>query len=113
FILYLRHPDTTLFPYTTLFRSNGTANAEREIKFWRDGLARTADLAFHREPAFIADGARGGDFRPKCFRERFRLRNVFPSFDAAANGDNKRCLREVDGGFGLFEQLHRLRANLR
>ena len=62
------------------------ADAEREIKLGRDGLAGAADLALHRQPAFIADGARRGDFPADGFGERFGLRDVFRRFDAAADG---------------------------
>src|SRR5579859_646742 len=33
-----------------------SADPEREVKFWRDGLAGAADLALHRKPAFVANG---------------------------------------------------------
>src|SRR2546430_14823879 len=92
---------------------NGAADAKREIEFWRDGLAGAANLALHGKPAFIANGARRGNFRAKSFRKRFRLRNVFGSFDAAADGNNERRLSEVDRGFGFLEKLQRLRPNLR
>src|SRR5947199_3275042 len=58
---------------------DGAAYAEREIQLRRNGLAGAADLALHREPTFIADGARCGDFAAKRFRERLGLRDVFRS----------------------------------
>src|ERR1700751_5375308 len=36
---------------------DSAADSQREIELGRDGLARAADLALHREPAFVADGA--------------------------------------------------------
>ena len=32
-------------------------------------MSGTADLAFHREPARVADRARGGEFGSECLRE--------------------------------------------
>src|SRR5579864_4352619 len=51
------------------------ADAQRKIKLRRDGLPRASDLALHRQPAFIADGARSRDFSSERFRERLGLRN--------------------------------------
>jgi hypothetical protein len=62
-------------------------------------------LALHGEPAFVADGARGGDFSAEGFGESFGLGNIFRCFDAAADGDDDGGLREVDGGFGFFEEV--------
>src|ERR1051325_400613 len=42
---------------------NGAADAKREVEFRRNGLAGAANLALHGEPAFVADGARGSNFR--------------------------------------------------
>src|ERR1700722_8352556 len=50
---------------------DGTADAECEIKFGSDGLAGAADLAFHREPSFVADRARRGDFSAESFGDGF------------------------------------------
>src|SRR5438034_490702 len=68
---------------------NGAADTKREVELGRDGLPRAANLALHGEPAFVADGTRGSDFRAERFRQRFRLRNIFGSLDAAADGDNQ------------------------
>src|SRR5882724_12957387 len=72
---------------------NGATDAESEIKFWRNGLAGAADLAFHGEPAFIANGAGRGDLAAESFGESFSLGNIFGGFDAAANGHDERGLR--------------------
>src|SRR5689334_7505052 len=69
------------------------ADAEREIKFGRDSLPGTADLALHRQPAFVADGARSRDFSAESFRERLGLRNIFRRLDAAADRHDERRLR--------------------
>src|SRR5438105_15670235 len=92
---------------------NGAADAKREIEFWRDGLAGAANLALHGKPAFIANGARRGNLRAKSYRKRFRLRNVFGSFDAAAHGNNERRQSEVDRGFDFREKLVRFGPHFR
>src|SRR6266403_5803818 len=50
---------------------NRAADAQREIKFWRDGLAGAAYLAFHGEPAFITTRAGRGDLAAEGFGESF------------------------------------------
>src|SRR5439155_10221926 len=72
-----------------------------------------ADLALHGEPAFVANGTRCGDFTTQRFRERFGLWNILGRFDAAADGNNERRLRQVHGGFRFLEEIERLGANLR
>src|SRR5580693_4421218 len=64
---------------------DGAADAEREIEFWRDGLAGAADLALHRKPAFVADRARRSDLSAERFGDGFGLRNIFGRLDAAAD----------------------------
>src|SRR5215813_15378320 len=68
---------------------NGAADSKREVKLWRDGLAGSTNLAFHREPAFIANRTRCGDFRTHCFGDGFGLRDVFRSFNAAPDSNNE------------------------
>src|SRR5258707_6632748 len=46
---------------------NGAADSERQVQFWRDGLAGAADLALHWQPAFIANRPRSSNLRAHCF----------------------------------------------
>src|SRR5712664_2936767 len=91
---------------------NRAANAQRQIKFRSYRLAGAADLALHREPAFIANRARGGDLAAKSFRERFGLRNIFGGFDAATDGHDERRLGQVYRRLRFFEDIKRLGAYL-
>ena len=91
---------------------DGAADAESEIELGRDSLAGAADLAIHGEPAFVADGARGAQFAAHGVREFFGQRNIFGSFDAAADTDEDGALREVDGLLGFAEKFAGLGADL-
>jgi len=42
---------------------DGAADASARYNFGATGLPGAANLPLHREPAFIADRARSGDFR--------------------------------------------------
>src|SRR5262249_41052778 len=75
------------------------ADTQRKIKFRGDGLAGAADLALHGEPAFVADGTRGGNFRAQSLGDGFCLGNVFRSLDATTDSDDERGLGEVNCGF--------------
>src|SRR5258708_18174906 len=91
---------------------DGSTDAEGEIEFWRDGLARAANLAVHGKPALVADGARGGDFAADGLSRLLGKRDILGSFDAASDGHNDGRLREVHGLLGLAEKFERLGANL-
>jgi hypothetical protein len=91
---------------------DGAADAQREIKLGRDGLAGAADLAVHRKPAFVANRARRGDFAAHELGQLFGEGNIFGRFDAAADGDQDGRLREVDGLLGFAEKFEGLGANL-
>src|SRR5262245_18419133 len=88
------------------------ADAEREIQFRRNGLAGTANLALHGEPAFVANRTRGRELRAHGPGQCFGLSYVFRDLDAAADGNDERRLGEVDGGFRFLEKFERLGADI-
>src|SRR5205807_7184504 len=76
------------------------------------GLTRAADLAIHRQPTLIADGARGRQFSAHQLREFRRQRDIFRRFDPAPYSNQNRCLRQVNRLFCFPEKLKRSSANL-
>src|SRR4029077_12088365 len=82
-------------------------DAEREIKFGRDRLARRADLAVHGKPAGVANGTRGREFASQSLRELLDQFDIFLLLDAAAHRHNNFGLREVHRLLGFFENFLR------
>jgi hypothetical protein len=70
---------------------DGSADADGEVDFGRDGLAGAADLALHGQPAVVADGAGGGQFRAEGGGQLLDDREVGFFLDAAAYGDEDGC----------------------
>src|SRR3972149_2618350 len=56
---------------------DGAADAERQVELRRDGLAGAADLAIHRQPAFVADGAGSGQLAAEEPGQFLRPRDIF------------------------------------
>src|SRR6476646_10596955 len=75
---------------------DGAGDAEREIELRGDGLAAAADLALHRQPAGVADGTRGGEFRMQRLGELLRDGDLVLLLDAAADRDDALGLGEID-----------------
>ena len=76
---------------------DGAADSYSEIELGGDGLAGTADLALHGEPAVVADGAGGGELGSEGVGELLDDGDVVGVFDAAADADDERSSPEVDG----------------
>ena len=87
---------------------NRAGDAERDIELRRHGLARTADLAIHRQPAGVADRPRRGDLGARAPGELLREREVLLPFDPAADGDDALGLRQIDGLLRFLERRLRL-----
>src|SRR5271170_4231222 len=86
---------------------DGSAYAERDVEFRCDRLAGAADLAIEREPAVVADGARGSNFSAKRLGERLGDGEVFLLLDAASDGDDDLSLAKIDGLLGFLEDFVR------
>src|SRR6185503_19867439 len=71
-------------------------DAQRDVELGRHGLPGAADLPVHRQPAGVADRARGGQLGPHRLRELLRQLQVFLPLDAAADRDDALGLRQVD-----------------
>src|SRR4029077_5186513 len=82
----------TLHSHHVLDRS---ADSEGEIQLRRDGLARAAGWAVHRQPALIADGARSSQFPAEQLREFFGQWNIFWRLDSPPDRNENRRLCEV------------------
>ena len=67
---------------------DGAGDADGDVDLGRDGLAGTADLPLHGEPAVVADGTGGRQFRAEGFGEFLDDRDVVLLLDAAAHGDD-------------------------
>ena len=92
---------------------NGARDAERDIQLGRDGLARAANLALHRQPAVVADRPRRGELGAKRLGELLGDRDVLLRLDAAAHRDDALGLRQIDGLLGFLERRFGLLAQLR
>src|SRR5260370_40281213 len=90
---------------------DGAADADGQVKFWRNRLAGAADLAVHGQPAGIAYGTRRGNLAAQRVGQRLGQLDVLLLLDAAAHGDNNLGLGKIDGLFGFLERLFRLIAD--
>ena len=91
---------------------DGAGDADGEVYLGRDGLAGTADLALHGEPAVVADRARGGEFGSKNLRQFFDNGQIVFFLDTATDGDDEFGGAQIDGALGFAERLIRLAADL-
>src|SRR5439155_11507037 len=79
-------------------------DAEREIELRRDGLAGAADLALHRQPSGVADGARRRDLGAERLRELLGDGDVRLLLDPAAHRHDPLGLRQIDRLLRLLER---------
>src|SRR2546430_17060243 len=88
FLMIRRPPRSTLFPYTTLFRSTGGAFAQRKIHFLGEQLGAReksgAHSTFERWPVEAA-----GHFKPGAGLNRAQAVQAY--FEAAHVGNAKRA----------------------
>src|SRR5262245_66641852 len=92
---------------------DGSRNAERDIELWRDSLARAAYLAFHGQPAVVANRSRGRNLGVDRLRQFLGERNVLLRLDAPADRHDPLRLAEIDRLLCLPEWRLRLLPNRR
>ena len=90
---------------------DSAADAQRQVKLGRHGLARAANLAVHRQPACVADGPRSREFATDRIGELFGEFNIFLFLYPPANRDDDLRLRQVNCLLGFLEPIFRLGAN--
>src|SRR5205085_9909921 len=91
---------------------NRAGDAEREVELRRYSLTGGANLPVNREPARVADGARGRDVAAQGFGQFLRERDVLLTLDAATDGDYHVGLRQINRLLQLLERRFRLHPHL-
>ena len=92
---------------------NRAGDPERDVQLRRDGLARAANLALHRQPAVVADRPRRRKLGAKGLRQLFGNRQVLLRLDPAPDGDDPLGLRQIDGLLRFLKRRLRLLSNRR
>ena len=91
---------------------NGAGDPDGEVELGCDSLTGTADLAFDGQPAVIADGARGGEFRTERGSKILDERKIVGFLDTATDGNDQLRRAEVYSLGCATERLAGFGANL-
>src|SRR3989454_12317128 len=99
-----RPPRSTLFPYTTLFRSSHAAY-EEILAIWGDGRQAEAEALLDEAARKYPHDQPIAFFRAACVRSRFDVANAAPLFQEAANLRSEEHTSELQSPCNLVCRL--------